>query len=72
MLMFQGLGTGGEVDVELGPDPRCKLIKYQEQNNGKISTIFQHCLSAEICSANSVKRGVQCEQTKNCASGKLP
>ena len=25
--MFQGLGTGGEVDVELGPDPRYKLIR---------------------------------------------
>ena len=28
--MFQGLGTGGEVDVELGPDPRYKLIRSQD------------------------------------------
>ena len=38
---------------------------------GKSQHFFQHCLSAEICSANSVKRRVQCEQTKNRASGKL-
>lgn len=25
-LMFQGLGTGGEVEVELGPDPRCENL----------------------------------------------
>ena len=73
-FMFQGLATGGEVDVELGPDPR--LIKSQttknDRNNQKYQQHFQHCLSAEICSANSLEGGVQCEQTKGRASGTIP
>lgn len=42
------------------------LIDQQYQQH------FQHGLSAEICSANSVERGVQCEQRKNRSSGTIP
>ena len=41
------------------------LIDQQYQQH------FQHGLSAEICSENSVEGRVQCEQAKERASGKI-
>ena len=45
--MFQGLATGGEVDVELGPDPRLKnpkeqkMIQIIKNINNIFSTAYQ-------------------------------
>ena len=46
-FMFQGLATGGEVDVELGPDPRLKnpkeqkMIQIIKNINNIFSTAYQ-------------------------------
>ena len=45
--------------------------KIKEKEDVTKISIFQHGLSAEICSENSVEGRVQCEQAKERASGKI-
>ena len=59
--MFQGLGTGGEVDVELGPDPRCARVD-KKKNKKRRNTIWNPICWPLTFSALLISWDLQWEQ----------